>query len=107
MAFGACMDSIFYARQFPTNSEHMLHILGQKSKIPFFLISASFLPPGWLPKAIQYTHTLKAIPEGFMVEYLWVGSKGARQTIINQKDFRPEITNSPQSSVQWIYEDEK
>ena len=79
------MSSIFHARQFFIDSEHILHILRAKKWIDFSPYCSPFFT-AW-PTSASY-NTLKVIPEGSMVEYLPVGSKGAPQTIFGKKLFQ-------------------
>ena len=86
VSFWACMTSIFYARQFFINSEHILDILRQKNEIEFSPNFSSFFTAR--PTSKHYKDPLKVIPGGSMVEYLPVGPKGAPQTIFGKKLFQ-------------------
>ena len=85
------MNSIFHARQFFINSEHILDIFRAKKFDSFFPHFQSFFTTR--PTSQRYNDPLKVIPEGSMVEYLPVGPKGAPKTIFGKKYFRPEIPN--------------
>ena len=84
VSFWACMNSIFHARQFFINSEHILDILRAKKFDRFFIWFQPFFTTR--PTSERCNAPLKVIPEGSMVEYLPVGPKEAPQTIFGEKN---------------------
>ena len=76
------MTSIFDARQFFISSEHILDILMAKKSIEFSPDFSPFFPAR--PTSERYNDPLKVIPEGSMVEYLPVGSKGAPKPFLEE-----------------------
>ena len=99
MSFLACMTSIFHARQFYINSEHIWHILKAKKFNWFFTPFSPFFSTR--PTSESYNDPLKVLTEGSMVEYLPVGSQEDPQTIIDKKNFEPWNPKSQsQPSVQ-------
>ena len=102
MSFLACMTSIFHARQFYINSEHIWHILKAKKFNWFFTPFSPFFSTR--PTSESYNDPLKVLTEGSMVEYLPVGSQEDPQTIIDKKNFDPWNPKSQsQPSVQWDF----
>ena len=91
MSFLACMTSIFHARQFYINSEHIWHILKAKKFNWFFTPFSPFFSTR--PTSESYKDLLKVLTEGSMVEYLPLGSQEDPQTIIDKKNSSPEILN--------------
>ena len=94
------MNSIFHARQFFINSEHILDILRAKKINPIFTPFYPFFTAR--PTSECYNDPLKVIPGCSTVEYLSVGPKEAPQTIFGEKNhIGPEIPNPlSQPSVQ-------
>ena len=76
------MNSIFHARQFFINSEHILDILWAKKFVDFSPDFSPFFTARLTSE--RYNYSLKVILEGSMVEYLPVGPNEAPETIFGK-----------------------
>ena len=79
------MNWIFQAREIYINFEHILYIFKAKKNVWFFTPFSPFFTAR--PTSESFNNPLKVLTEGFMVEYLQVGSQEAPQTIIAPKKF--------------------
>ena len=100
VSFWACMNWISHAFQFPTNIVPELHLFKAKKFDWFLALFQPFFPAR--PTSASYTHPLKVLSEGPMVQNLPFGSKEAPKTITGKKIPHLPILNytpSPLCSV--------
>ena len=85
--FGDVWTGFLHAFQFPTNFVHELHLFKAKKFDWFLALFWPFFPAR--PTSASYTHPLKVLSEGSMVQNLPFGSKEAPKTITGKKNSAP------------------